>query len=135
MHVHGGCHCGYIRYEAEVDAETVSICHCTDCQVLTGTAYRTTVQAPAASFRLLAGEPKRYVKTAESGNPRAHDFCPECGTPLYATAVTDPKTYGLRVGTIAERALLPPKRQSWCRSALDWSMSIEALPRHAKHAT
>ena len=36
MHVEGGCHCGYIAYEAEVDPETVSICHCTDCQRMTG---------------------------------------------------------------------------------------------------
>lgn len=134
MLVHGGCHCGYIRYEADVDPETVSLCHCTDCQILTGTAYRTTVQAPAASFKLLAGEPKTYVKTAESGMQRAHGFCPNCGTPLYATSIGERKVYGLRVGAIRERALLPPRKQSWCRSALDWSMNVEALPRFAKQS-
>jgi len=25
MHIDGGCHCGYIKYETEVDPETVSI--------------------------------------------------------------------------------------------------------------
>src|SRR5678816_4796018 len=99
MHIDGRCHCGFITYEAEVDPAKVSICHCTDCQTLTGSAYRVTVPAPKDSFRLLTGKPKVYVKTAESGTRRAHGFCPECGTPIYATAVTDPQSYGLRVGT------------------------------------
>ncbi len=43
MKVEGRCHCGQITYEATVDPEKVSICHCTDCQMLTGSAYRATV--------------------------------------------------------------------------------------------
>ena len=33
-----------------------------------------------------SGTPKIYIKTAESGNKRAHAFCPGCGTPIYAAA-------------------------------------------------
>ena len=70
MHVDGQCHCGNIRYEAQADPSRVAICHCTDCQVLTGSPYRVSVVVPASDFRLLAGEPTFYVKTAESGNRR-----------------------------------------------------------------
>jgi len=31
MKVQGACHCGRIKYEAEVDPERVSLCNCTDC--------------------------------------------------------------------------------------------------------
>jgi len=34
MRVTGGCHCGQVTYEAEVDPATVRVCHCTDCQRL-----------------------------------------------------------------------------------------------------
>ena len=136
MHVHGACHCGYITYEADIDPNGVRICHCTDCQTLTGSAYRVNVQARKADFKLLSGKPKLYVKTAESGTKRAHGFCPECGTPIYSTAnVSDPDSYGLRVGTIRERAQLPPKKRGWCRSALDWSINIESLPQSPKNAS
>ena len=135
MHIEGGCHCGYIKYEAEVDPEAVSICHCTDCQTLTGSAFRVTVPARKEGFKLLTGQPKIYVKTAESGTQRAHGFCPDCGTPIYATAVTDPQVYGIRVGTTRQRAALPPKRQGWCHSALDWAMNFEALPQSPKGIT
>ena len=132
MHIDGGCHCGYIKYEAEIDPEAVSICHCTDCQTLSGTAYRTVVQAKKEAFKLLTGQPKIYVKTAESGNKRAQGFCPECGTHIYATSANDPQIYGIRVGTARQRAELQPKKQGWCRSALPWAMNIESLPQSPK---
>lgn len=132
MHIDGGCHCGNITYEAEVDPEAVSICHCTDCQQLTGTAYRVNVRVRAQDFKLRGGVPRRYIKTAESGNQRAHAFCPECGTPLYSTSIEpDPQFYGLRVGTARQRAQLPPKKQGWHRSAMAWTMNIDALPKIA----
>jgi hypothetical protein len=71
MKVDGHCHCGQIRYEAEIDADKVNICHCTDCQTLAGTSYR--------------------------------------------------------VGTLTQRAALPPKRQIWFHSALPWISDIRSL--------
>ena len=136
MQIQGGCHCGYITYEADVDPDRVRICHCTDCQNLTGSAYRVNVNTPKSRFNLLTGTPKLYVKTAESGSKRAHGFCPECGTPIYSTAdVADPESYGLRVGTIRQRAQLPPKQMGWCRSQLDWTMNLESLPQSLKNLT
>ena len=87
MRVDGECHCGLVRYEAEVDPAKVIICHRTDCQTLSGSAFRTVVQAEPGSFRLIAGAPKVYVKTGESGNRREQTFCPDCGTPIYSAPV------------------------------------------------
>ncbi|HEV7252467.1 MAG TPA: GFA family protein [Mesorhizobium sp.] len=122
MKIEGSCHCGRVRFEANADPERVSICHCADCQSLTGSAFRVTVPVAEAELRMLGEEPKTYVKTtADSGNPRAQAFCPECGSPIYATSVGEgPKVYGIRVGTLRQRADLPPNRQIWHSSALPW---------------
>jgi hypothetical protein len=128
MKVQGRCHCGAISYEGEVDPSKVTICHCRDCQVMTGTAYRTTVPTKVQDFVLKSGTPKTYVKTAESGNRRIHAFCGECGTPVFSSAFENPQTYGLRVGALVQREALPPQKRIWCRSALAWSTSIEGLP-------
>lgn len=128
MKVEGTCHCGRITYEAIVDPEKVGVCHCTDCQTLSGSAYRVTVQVPRGTFKLRSGEPRIYVKTADSGGKRAQAFCSDCGAPIYASAVSDPPTYSLRVGCLKQRAALPPRRQIWCRSALEWTQNLEKLP-------
>jgi len=131
MKVTGGCHCGQITYEAEVDPATARVCHCTDCQKLTGTAFRVTIPSLPGTFVLKSGTPKIYSKTAESGKKRVHAFCPECGTPIYATSPEpNPSTYGLRFGGIDQRAqLAPPARQQWCRSAMPWSMDLTQVER------
>lgn len=71
MHIDGECQCGQVTYEADIEPGEVSICHCTDCQRLTGTAYRVTVSAPRKRFHITSGEPKLYVKTADNGRRRA----------------------------------------------------------------
>ena len=128
MHIDGGCHCGNISYAAEVDPEKVIVCHCTDCQALSGTAFRTVVFVPESRFTLLNGSLRIYEKIADSGNRRALMFCADCGTQIYATSVDgDEKILGLRVGTARQRGELRPKKQYWCRSALDWVTDLDAI--------
>jgi hypothetical protein len=86
------------------------------------------------TFRLLRGEPKVYVKTAESGNRRAQAFCTECGSRLWAAAEKDTPLYNLRVGTLRERAQLRPQVQLWCRSAMPWLTELGAVPKKMQGA-
>jgi len=130
MHVDGSCHCGALRYEAEVDPKRVVVCHCTDCQTISGSPFRTSVLVASGDFKMLAGTPTFYAKTAESGNPRLLAFCPTCGTQLYGTSPGDaPTHYSVRVGTMAQRAELGPVAQVWCRSALGWLDELAGVPR------
>lgn len=95
---------------------------------MSGTAYRTVVFVPESQFNLLNGDLTRYVKTADSGNKRAMMFCSECGTQIYATSLEgDNKMLGLRVGTARQRGELRPRKQYWCRSALDWVADLGAV--------
>jgi hypothetical protein len=126
VRIDGGCHCGRISYEADIDPDKVGVCHCTDCQTLSGSPYRASVPAPAATFKL-RGSPKTYIKTADSGTRRVHAFCPECGSPVYSSAISDPPFYSLRVGCLAQRDRLPPSRRIWCQSALHWSGNVETI--------
>ena len=128
MKIDGGCHCGAITYEAEVDPEKTSICHCTDCQQLTGTAFRVTVPVPEDKLHFTKGEPKVYIKVGTTGAKRAQGFCTDCGSHIYATSVGDgPKVYGLRVGTVRQRQDLVPRREVWRRSALNWLPKFESV--------
>ncbi|MEQ8665518.1 MAG: GFA family protein [Rhodospirillales bacterium] len=131
MKITGGCHCERITYEAEIDPGTAFLCHCDDCQIMSGTAYRTVVRIPESDFVLKSGTLKVYVKTSESGRRRAMNFCGDCGTHIYATSVGDgEKAFGLRLGTVDQRRDLRPSSQWWHRSALDWVGDVETLPAH-----
>lgn len=133
MKVHGRCHCGSVTYEADAEPAKAQVCHCTDCQRLSGAPYRVALPVPRASFHLLSGTPKTYLKTADSGNKRVQAFCGNCGSPIYSTSNdAEPAVYSLRVGCLDEREQLPPQRQIWCTSAMDWARDLQDVPQVAR---
>ena len=131
MDIDGACLCGAIRYEATIDPTKVRICHCNQCQIQSATAFRIGVLVAREDFRLLSGEPKVYVKTAESGRPRALAFCADCGTALYGTSPTEQTMFSLRLGTARQRRELEPTVQIWAAEALPWLSRIASMPRVA----
>ena len=127
MEIDGQCHCGRVRYTATVDPENASVCHCTDCQAISGSAFRTTIRVPDSDFEM-TGETKTYMKIAASGNERTLVFCPNCGTQMLGMPSGDgPKRISLRLGTSNQRALLPPRRQIWCNSAMPWIYDLAGV--------
>ena len=132
MQVHGACLCGAIAYEAKVDPSRVTVCHCIDCQTLSGAPLRASVPARVEDFTILRGTPTVYVKTAESGNRRAQGFCGTCGSAIYSADAQGAATYNLRVGAIREREQLPPRREIWCQSALGWTRNLLKLSKTEK---
>ena len=121
MKIDGKCHCGFISYEAIIDPDKVYVCHCEDCQSISGSAFRWAVPVAEEDFNLLSGAPKTYIKTADSGATSHQLFCPDCASPLYSTSSGDgPKMFNLRLGTSRQRSELRPKVQVWCRSVQGW---------------
>lgn len=120
MKIDGECLCGHLAYEAVIDPQKVVICHCTDCQINSASAYRYGALVQAADFRLTRGELKHFDKTAGSGNRRRLSFCPDCGTSIYGTSVEAPVVFSLRLGTCRQRDQITPVMQIWKRSAQTW---------------
>jgi hypothetical protein len=127
MRVDGACHCGSVSFTAEVDPSRVMVCHCTDCQVLSGAPFRAVVAAPIESLEI-RGDTKSYIKVAQSGNRRAQVFCPECATPLWATAPENPTSVIIRLGCVKQRAAFKPTAQIWQHSALPWVSALASVP-------
>ena len=133
MKIDGGCLCRHITYEAVVDPDKVAICHCTDCQTHSGTAFGVVVGIPDGQFHLRSGTLKTFEKIADSGTRRALAFCPECGTRIHArTGGEGASFFGLRLGTVNQRDQLTPKRQVWSRSAQGWLADLESIPKFEK---
>ena len=127
MLIDGACHCGQVSFTAEIDPARVMVCHCTDCQVLSGSPLRAVVAASVESLALI-GETRSYIKVAESGNRRAQVFCPNCATPLFATAPEKATQVIIRLGCVRQRAELAPSAQIWKRSSIPWLAGLHAIP-------
>ena len=130
MRLDCGSHSCPLKFRAEVDPNHVLICHCTDCQTLSGSAYRTVAPAKEGTFEIISGKLKMYEKTAEDGLIRIQSFCPDCGTPIYSSPpLGTPGFFGIRVGSIMQKDQLTPNKQIWCRSALEWVQDLSEAPK------
>ena len=69
MKIDGACHCGDITYEADIDPENVVICHCTDCQTLSGSAFRTVALTREGTFTLARAGHCPIVMAREDDGP------------------------------------------------------------------
>ena len=131
LSVTGRCHCGAVQLRATVDRSRVFVCHCSDCQVLTGSAFRVVVPALAGCCEV-SGPVSSYARRAESVAVRLQVFCPTCGTPLMAQSADGQGLATLRVGVLDQRADLAPVAQLWQRSALPWMQGLHDLPACAQ---
>ena len=128
--IDGKCHCGGFTYQADIDPDQVYICNCNDCQSISGSAFRWAVPVAEEDFTLLSGDPKTYVKTADSGAASHQLFCPDCASPLYSVSITaGPRFFNLRLGTARQRDELRPRTQYWCRSAQGWLRDLDRMEK------
>ena len=126
MKITGSCHCGDLTYRATIDPDKVLVCHCTDCQSISGSPYRWFSITAEENYELLTGEPKTYKKIADSGDISLQVFCPNCASPLYSTVEKEgPRNFNVRIGTANERDQLKPKVQIWNCSSQPWATAIE----------
>lgn len=116
----GGCQCGAVRYELTGAPLTLVICHCTDCQKQTASAFGMTMPVFKRDLKLLSGTLKEWRRIADSGREVACYFCPECGTRLYHSSSLGPDYWHLKAGTLDDTRGLEPVAQAWTASAQPW---------------
>ena len=80
----GGCLCGEIRFEAPEEPILQLLCHCTDCQRVSGAASYCAYIVPFESINLLQGKPARYDVMSDSGRLNSRRFCGACGSRVWA---------------------------------------------------
>ncbi|KFK96412.1 hypothetical protein IV04_04780 [Serratia sp. Ag1] len=127
----GGCACGSIRFKITAPLMGVGVCHCTDCQKLSGGAPNYVALAPEASFAVTQGEAKIYSIKGDSGNNVKRAFCPECGTPLWSMPTQAPFV-AVKLGALDNNADLKPNLHLYVESAAPWHLLHEGVPTFPK---
>ena len=121
----GGCHCGAIRYQAEGEALTHALCHCTDCRRHAGAPMVGWTMYPRAALTVTKGTPRIY---ASSEHGRRH-FCPDCGTGLfYENAEMLPGRIDIQSATTDEPDQLAPRAHIQVAERIVWMARAHELP-------
>jgi hypothetical protein len=96
MKIEGGCHCGAVRFAAEVP-EAVEVIDC-NCSVCAKTGYRHLL-VPHGDFTLLGGE-TALVSYRFGTGAAEHLFCGACGVKSFYQPRSHPDAWSLNLNTL-----------------------------------
>ena len=132
----GGCHCGALRYSVSAPPIATYVCHCTDCQSLSGAAFAIGVVVAEAAFHL-TGAPKAVPRVLGSGLISQRLVCAACGVWVCggsrSEAGPDAAARAVRVvrgGTFDDTSWLRPTMHFWTRSRQPWVVLPEGVEVH-----
>ena len=123
----GRCLCGAVSFTLAAEPLAARICWCRDCQHLSGNG--TVNLLVAAEAFTVSGTLAEHSKTAASGNLVTRQFCPNCGTHIFAKSSARPQFRVVRAGNLDEPSSIRPGVNIWASSAPDWACLDPELER------
>lgn len=117
----GSCLCGNVTYSCDAEPVATAVCHCTDCQKQSGTAFSIIVAVPRDALRI-EGESLSTFTTVgtDTGKEVARQFCRECGSPVVSLGEAMPQVAFIKAGTLDDTSWLDPQMHIWSDSAQPW---------------
>lgn len=116
----GGCACGAVRYRLLEDPLESHVCHCTNCQTATGSAFVMCMPVHIRSLELLKGDPKVVSFESPDGLAKRNRRCPECGCCIWGEIGGLPEVVALQAGTLDDTSWVEPIAHIWTNSAQPW---------------
>lgn len=125
----GRCLCGAVTFKLAAEPLATRVCWCRDCQHLAANGT-VNVLVPAEALAI-SGALSEHTKTADSGNTIVRQFCPACGTHLFAKSSGRPQFRVVRIGNLDDPSSVRPAMNIWASSAPGWACLDPALERVA----
>jgi hypothetical protein len=117
--VAGGCQCGNIRYKLKAPPSVFYLCHCTECQRQSSSAFGQSMRVRLDDLEI-TGEMARYARNTDRGTTLLCDFCPHCGTRLLHRRDAYGTEASLKAGSLDDTSWLAPAGHIWIQSKQKW---------------
>ena len=122
----GGCLCGALRYRAEGEPNFQGLCHCRNCQRLSGGGHVGWLCFPETTVTV-EGKTHSYATTGGSGRTATRFSCPTCHSIVYGTAEVMPGLINIYAGSLDDTSQFKPTMAIFTRSRPAWDDSSRNL--------
>ena len=125
----GRCRCGAVRYRATGTPEFQGLCHCRDCQRLSGGGHVGFI-CFASDAVTIEGETLVRAGMGGSGRPAERHYCPTCLSQLFGYSEIMPDKTNIYAGSLDDPARFTPHFAIFVRSRPPWDdlQCFETLP-------
>ncbi len=131
--ISGSCLCGAVRYSTSAEPAMMAVCHCTDCQKQSGSAFSINVLVPRDQLEVEGEALTQFDVKGNSGANVSRNFCNLCGSPLFNVLDHFGGMAAIKAGTMDDSSWVKPGVQIWCDSARSWGVlddDIEKEPQN-----
>ena len=113
------CSCGALAVECAGEPDSVSICHCHECQRRTGSVFGAQGRFQRSQITV-KGAPRLYTRAGDSGGTVTFSFCGDCGSTVFWVPSGLPESVMVAVGAFADadfprpvRTVYEARRHAW----------------------
>ena len=103
----GGCACGALRYRAEGEPLLQGLCHCRNCQHVSGAGHVGFLCLPESAVTV-EGPVRSYSLTGGSGRTATRYFCPTCHSSVFGRSEIMPGQINLYAGSLDDLSWFKP---------------------------
>jgi hypothetical protein len=111
----GGCLCGAVKFSVTGTPINVRVCHCQDCQRLTGSAFFVRALY-SKDLVTLSGELTEFP----TSDDLIRKFCPRCGSQIFCERKSRPDTIAIALGSFDDSQGLCPSEHIWVSDKQEW---------------
>lgn len=111
----GGCFCGAVKYVTAGEPINVRVCHCQDCQRLTGSAFFVRALFPKTAVTVTG-----QVTEFHSSDDLVRKFCPRCGSQIFAERHSRPDSIAIALGSFDSLKGITPSEHVWVSDKQTW---------------
>ncbi len=121
IHVQGRCRCARVTFVLREEPIAFYLCHCTDCQAESGSAFGQSMAVRAGAIDGVEGPVREHAIEGRDGKLSHVSYCTNCLTQLWGRTEHLPQIRGLNAGSLDAASGLQPYGNMWVRSKRDWA--------------
>lgn len=114
------CSCGQLALTVRGEPKMQGLCHCFECQKITGSNFLHHGYWERASVQEITGKSTAWRRASATGRWVENHFCPVCGSTLFSYAEFDPDSICISIGNFEDPSFPPPQYSVWERHKHPW---------------
>jgi len=123
----GHCLCGHVKFEFDAQPTDVSVCHCSLCRRMTGSAFGVYVKVPAVNLNLMSGADQ--ITAYDVTEKLTMCSCRRCGGYLYAEHSDYSEFTYVCLGAVNDHDGIHPGYHEFVGSKASWFDIHDSLPQ------
>ncbi|MDG1996280.1 MAG: GFA family protein [Emcibacteraceae bacterium] len=125
--IKGGCLCGQVSFTLKDEFETFNICHCKQCQQMSGPAHMSNLFTKVDNIEWLSGE-DNIVTYDMPGREVRNSFCGKCGCNLPYITVSS-RVLLVPSGCLEDEPTVKPEQVIFWGERKPWYDELEKVEK------